>query len=117
MTRDRKLKQESGQVNFTEDIWAKIAGHFTTKEWAAVAGVCKTTWNLPFNCAKLDYKLPREGISLLIACAKPRIVTGLASTSLEDCARCSSCVQASILVAQYFWHDRARVASQGGTSF
>ena len=81
---DRTLKQRSGQKNFTEDIWAHIAGHFETKEWATVAGVCKTTWNLPFKCAKLDYELAQEGISpLLTAYPKPRIVTGLASTRPE----------------------------------
>ncbi len=42
------------------DIWTNIAGSMSTREWARVSGICRTT----FAVRLTNVKIPVEGITL-----------------------------------------------------
>ncbi len=37
------------------EVWRTIAGHLSMREWAQVAGTCKTTWKLQLDTIDIAY--------------------------------------------------------------
>ncbi|CAL8463383.1 g2917 [Coccomyxa elongata] len=86
----------SRQTRVPEPLWANIASHMSTCDWAMVSGTCKTTFKVQPRTIDIPSTTPPAGViwaskrlgSVEVLCLRPNGALGLAeacsSVPLED---------------------------------
>ncbi|CAL8463385.1 g2919 [Coccomyxa elongata] len=84
--------RRSTTVELPEHLWAKIASHMSTKDWAMVCGTCKTTFTLQPRTINIPFATPAAGViwaskrldGVEVLRLSPTGALGLAGTEVQD---------------------------------
>lgn len=65
----RRCGYEESGISLPQEVWRKVAGYMSLRDWALAAGTCRMLWNLDLDVVNVDNRPmpPERGVSVSTA--------------------------------------------------